>query len=280
VIGGVSPDAPYLTNPDFYPSGSQLLIQTIGTFNLAKAAGKKHIGVLYCAESPICAQLVPLSEGIGKLDGLAVTTAKVSSTAPSYTPNCLALKTAGVDSLFVGAASPIVQRVTAACAQQGYTPQTVSQASTFSGAWLSQSSFDKALLSGYNANPYDASTPAIQQLQAALDKYAPGLTTSSGYNYDVVGVWAGAQLFAAAAKAGNIGPTSTPADMKKGLYALKNATLGGLSGPLNFTAGKPAFVPCYFTEQIEHGKLASLNGDKPTCLTPAQAGAIVKSLHL
>jgi branched-chain amino acid transport system substrate-binding protein len=279
VVGGISPESAFLTNPDFYPSGSQLLMQTIGTFQLAKTAGKKHIGVLYCAESPICAQLVPLAVGAAKLNGLAITTARVSSTAPNYTAQCLTLKSAGVDALFVGAASPVVQKITAGCAQQGYTPQTVTQTSTLSNAWFTDSSLNGALLSGFNANPYDSSTPAIGALQAALNKYSPGLSSGSQYNYDVVGPWAGGQLFLAAAKAGNITPTSTGADVKKGLYALKNETLGGLTGPLNFTPGKPAFVPCYFSEQLKGGKLVSLNGNKPTCLTAAQGAALLRALH-
>ena len=280
VVGGISPEASFLTNPDFYPSGSQLVMQTLGTFTLAKAAGKKHIGVLYCAESPICAQLVPLADGAAKLNGLAITTQKVSSTAPSYTANCLSLKSAGVDSLFVGANTTVVQKVTDACAQQGYKPQTVSETSTFSNALFSDSNLNGSLLSGYNANPYDSSIPAVAQFQAAVNKYSPGLTSQPQYNYDVIGPWAGGELFQAAAKAADITPSSTGADVKKGLYALKNETLGGLSGPLNFTPGKPAFVPCYFTEQLKAGKLVSLDGNKATCLTATQAAALLKALKL
>jgi branched-chain amino acid transport system substrate-binding protein len=280
VVGGISPEATFLSNPDFYPSGSQLIVQTVGTIALAKTAGKSHIGVLYCAESPICAQLVPLAQGAAALSGLKISTAKVSSTAPSYTSECLSLKSDGVDALFVGAASPVVQRVTAACAQQGYTPQTTNQTSTASNSWLTDSSLQGAVLAGYNANPFDTTTPAVQAFRTALDKYAPGLLTSSQFNFDDIDPWAAGKLFEAAAKAANITPSSTAADVKKGLYALKNETLGGLAAPLNFTAGKPAFIPCYFTASLKSGKFVSLNSNQPTCLTAAQTSSLLKALHL
>jgi branched-chain amino acid transport system substrate-binding protein len=66
--------------------------------------------------------------------------------------------------------------------------------------------------------------------------------------------------------------------VKKGLYALKNETLGGVAPPLTFTPAKPAFIPCYFTEQVKGGKFASLNGNKPTCLTAAQSTALAAAL--
>lgn len=75
-------------------------------------------------------------------------------------------------------------------------------------------------------------------------------------------------------------PASPRLAVKKGLYALKSETLEGLAPPLTFTAGKPTFVPCYFSQQIKSGKFTSLKANKPTCLTAAQSAALVKALHL
>jgi branched-chain amino acid transport system substrate-binding protein len=271
VVGGISAEASFLSNPDFYPSGSQLLTQTLGTIALAKGAKATNLGIPYCAESPICAEVVPLGQGAAAaVGGLKITGIKVSSTAPSYTAPCLSLKSSGVDALFPAVASPVAVRIVDACAQQGYKPKIVGETSTVSATWLSDPNLDGALLSGFNADAYDASLPAVAQMQAALKKYEGLTPSSSAFNYDLVDQWAGDELFQAAAEAAKITPTSTAADVKKGLYALKNETLGGLSSPLNFTPGKPAFVPCYFTSQISGGKVAPLNGDKPTCLTAPQ----------
>jgi branched-chain amino acid transport system substrate-binding protein len=155
----------------------------------------------------------------------------------------------------------------------------INNSSTSTGAWLNDGNLQGALLSGADANPYDTSIPAIASFRHAIDKYAPQLNSNPQY-VDDLSTWAAGKLFQAAAKAANIGPNSTGADVKKGLYALKNETLGGLAPPLTYTPGKPAFVPCYFTVRLAGGKFASLNSNKPTCLTVAQATALAKALHL
>ena len=278
VVGGINFEAPFVSNPDFYPSGTQVVVGTVGLAAMAKQLGKTHVGMLYCAESPVCAQLVPIGQGAAKLTGLKLTTAKISATAPSYTAPCLAAKSAGVDALFVADNTTVVQRVIAACVQQGYNPQQVGSTETASNAWLTNSVFNGALLQGSNANPFDPSTPSIKLFQDALNQYAPGLVGSSAFTYEDILPWSGGLLFQAAAKAAHITPSSTPADVKKGLYALKNETLGGVAPPLTFTPAKPAFIPCYFTEQVKGGKFASLNGNKPTCLTATQSTALAAAL--
>jgi branched-chain amino acid transport system substrate-binding protein len=276
VVGGISANGTFGVQPDFYASGSTLIPLLVGT--VAEAKGKKNFGVMYCAEEPVCAQLVPLVEGIGKGDGLKVTPQSISATAPSYAAPCLALKSAGVDALYIADNGPTVERVVAGCHQQGYNPLNVVQATTSSNQLLKDPVFNGALLTGTNANPYDASLPAVKAFQDAVNKYDPGLLTSSSFAYDSYSAWTGGALFEAAATAGKLTPTSTPADVKKALYSLKNETLGGLVSPLTFTPGKPAFTPCWFTGQIEGGKFTSLAGDKPTCLPAAQAAALLKSL--
>src|SRR5205807_10354844 len=119
----------------------------------------------------------------------------------------------------------VVQRVIAACVQQGYNPQQVGSTETASNAWLTNPVFNGALLQGSNANPFDPSTPSIKLFQDALNQYAPGLVGSSAFTYEDILPWSGGLLFQAAAKAAHITPSSTPADVKKGLYALKNETL-------------------------------------------------------
>jgi branched-chain amino acid transport system substrate-binding protein len=246
---------------------------------LAKTAGKKKLGVLYCAESPICAQLNPLAKASATLSGLGYASGSISGTAPSYAAPCLTMKGAGVDALFVADNSAIVQRVTAGCAQQGYNPLTVSQMTTASNNWLTSPSFDGALLSSPNAAYTDGSIPAVKAFLDAVNKYAPGLTASPQFSFDTLSPWIAGKLFEAAAKKANIGPSSTSADVKKGLYALQNETLGGLMPPTSYTAGKVAFPTCYFTVEVQHGKFVSRNGGKATCLTPAQVTALTAAAH-
>jgi branched-chain amino acid transport system substrate-binding protein len=276
VVGGLDAEAPFLTNPDFYPSGTQILVTTVSQGALAKAAGKTHLGIAYCAESPVCAQIDPLGKAAAALYGLKYSSQKISATAPSYAAPCLQFKNAGVDALYVVDDSAIVTRFVDACAQQGYKPLVVAEGASFEPAALKDPTQDGSLATAQNANPYDTSLPAVAAFQAALKKYVPGVVGGPSFSFSLMFPWAGAELFETAAKASGLTPSSTPADVKKGLYALRNETLGGLAPPLTFTPGKPAFVPCYFTEKIQGGTVASTNGDKPVCLGAAQLKALAK----
>jgi branched-chain amino acid transport system substrate-binding protein len=192
------------------------------------------------------------------------------------------MKQAGADSLFIASDSTTASRLERDCKQQGYSPTLVNGIAASGSNWKTDPNFAGILLAGSNANPFDPSLPAVAEFQAALNKGDPGLIAgnSTQASYDLIYPWSAGKLFEAAAKAGKIGPTSTPADLKKGLYALKNETLDGLAPPLNYTPGKPAYIPCYFTESIGGGKFTSMNSDKPTCLTAAQSAALAKALHV
>jgi branched-chain amino acid transport system substrate-binding protein len=129
-----------------------------------------------------------------------------------------------------------------------------------------------------NANPWDTSTPGVKEYVDAIDQFAKGLREQPGYGINEFYAWEGGKLFEAAAKAAKLTPTSTPDDVRKGLYALKDETLDGGSPPLTFAKGKPAFPACYFTVKIAGGKFTSLDGDKPACLSQQQVTGLVASL--
>ena len=61
------------------------------------------------------------------------------------------------------------------------------------------------------------------------------------------------------------GKAVTSADVTKGLYALKNETLDGLTGPLNFTKGKGNYEKCFYDVAIASGKFIAPT-NKVQCL--------------
>jgi branched-chain amino acid transport system substrate-binding protein len=233
IVGGASPEAVFGTNPDWFPAGSPLIPLVVGT--IAEAKGKSTLGAMYCAESPICAQIIPLTQGIGKIFGIKVVPQKISGTAPNYTAPCLTVKSAGDDALYIADNGPIVQRVLASCTQPGYKPTNVGPATTTTNQMLQDPPVAGSLFSGTNANPYDASLPAVKAFQDALEQSYPGFLKGDTFAYGEYFPWLAGKLFQAAAKAGNLTPTSTSADLKRGLYALKGETLEGLAPPLNYT---------------------------------------------
>jgi branched-chain amino acid transport system substrate-binding protein len=278
VIGGQPVDTPFLTNPDFYTSGSTLPLLLSGQLALAKQAGTKTIGLMYCAETPLCAQLPPILTALGKGLGLGVTAQKVSTTAPNYLAPCLSVKGNGAGALFVAMVSAVVPRVVDSCAQQGYKPVNIASSATTDRSWLSDANLNGTLIAGTNALYTDQSVPGVRAFSKALDQYAPGLRSGAEFSYPLIYPWTGGLLFQQAATAAKLTPTSTPADVKKGLYALKGTTLDGLAPPLTFEPGKPGFPTCYFTSKISGGSFQTLGSGTPTCLPAAQAAAIAKAL--
>jgi branched-chain amino acid transport system substrate-binding protein len=276
VVGGLSAEAPFLSNPDFFPSGTQILVTTVSQGALAQGARKAHFGIAYCAESPVCAQIDPLGKAAAALYGLKYSSEKISATAPNYTAPCLAFKQQGVDALYVVDNAVVVTRFIDACAQQGFKPTVVSESAALSAGSIKDPAQTGTLATAQNANPYDTSLPATAAFQGALNKYVPGFVGSPAFSFAPMFPWSGAQLFEAAAKSGHLTPSSTPAEVKQALYGLKNETLGGLAPPLSFTRGKPAFVACYFTQKVQGGRLTSTNGNKPVCLGAAQLKALAK----
>jgi branched-chain amino acid transport system substrate-binding protein len=125
----------------------------------------------------------------------------------------------------------------------------------------------------------DQSIPALKTLHEALDNYAPGVTKSPQYNEVDDSVWAGGQAFKLAAERAQLTPSSTSADLLRGLYTFKNETVGGLTPPLTYSAGRPAFITCWYPQEIESGAFTPLTQNaKPDCIAPAPLAAVQKLL--
>jgi branched-chain amino acid transport system substrate-binding protein len=278
VVGGLAPSIPFLTDPNFFATGATLPVMTVGLGALAKAAGAKKLGVMYCSETPLCAEVIPIAKGAAQLSGLAFASLAISATSPSYAAPCLNFKNQGVDALFVADNAAVVQRVVAACAQQGYKPAIVDEATTGDAQWLQDPNLNGVLLSSSNPGFTDGTNPGVAAFTAALKKYAPGVLTSTAFSYDTLYPWIAGELFATAAKTGGLTPSSTSAQVKAALDRIKGQTLGGLAPPLTVTPGKPVFVPCYYGVTIKSGAYADLQGGKPMCLTTTQSTALEAAL--
>ena len=97
----------------------------------------------------------------------------------------------------------------------------------------------------------------------------------------VIGTWIMTAIAKANAAAAALkGVTRvTAVSANSGLYELKNETLGGIAPPLTFTPGRPTFVRCYFTDELKDGRFVPLNDSRPSCLSQADAAAVVASAH-
>lgn len=274
VVGIENNNAPFGTNPDFYPEGQTQDSAVQAVLQTAKSAGATNLGNVYCAESPICAESVPAFTALGKTVGLPVTyDAEISATAPNYTAQCEAAKQQHVTSLFIGDASAVIVRLAQNCAQQGYHPIVVIEGNGYSTSVATASGLRNHLRVEFTALPMFANTAPVKAADAALQRHFPGvLTNTTLFNQLDFMAWASGQLLSSAVNAGGLTKSATPtaAKITKGLDSLHGNTLGGLTVPLTFVAGKPHTVNCWFTAQV-HGGVPSLvdNGHVSCAATKA-----------
>jgi branched-chain amino acid transport system substrate-binding protein len=278
VIGGQPVDTSFFTDPNFYTSGTTLPVLLLSEVSLAVQAGAKKIGVYYCSETPVCAQLPVIIGALAKQAGVSVESAKVTQSAANYIAECTAFKQKGVDAVFAGVNSDVVPRIAKSCKEQDYEPIQVASSATTQKSWTTDPNMDGSLVGATNAVYTDASVPGVKDFLGAVDKYAAGLSKSPQFSYPLIYPWAGGQLYAAAAKAGNISPTSTGADVKKGLYALQGETLDGVAPPLTFAEGKPGFPLCYFTAELKDKAFLATGGGKPVCIDEKTAAGLQAAL--
>jgi branched-chain amino acid transport system substrate-binding protein len=268
VVGGLDADPIYQTTGDFFSQGTSPAATTFGELQAASSAGLKKIAILYCSEVAACAAQVPYVKAIAAPLGMSVVYATgISSSAVNYTAPCLAAKAAGATLLVVSAAAAQQLAVGQDCARQGLHAPLVTGDINFTMGWLKVPAANGAI-SSLPAFPFtDNSTAATQAFHQALSKYYPSVLSSDSYGEVEASAWTSGELFAAAAKAGNLGSSPSAQGVKNGLYALKGETLNGLSGPITYVHGKNPNVnlKCYFLLTIKNGKFVEPQGNAAIC---------------
>ena len=266
VVGDNLANTTMFTNPDFFPEGQTINTLAASIAAAAKKAGVTSLGTVYCSADPVCAQLAkPIQQAAQAVGMKAPFASAIPESAPNYTAPCLAAKNAGVDGIFAAESSTVVESFVNSCSAQGFKPKYLAEDGAVSSAFLENSALQGMTAVENNLPAEFTNNAAIAAMTAALNQYAPGLVASANYGPGATGVWASGMLFAAAAKAANLGDNPTSAQVIQGLYALKNETLGGLAPPLNFTQGKPTTVNCWFYLGIQNQQFAPTYGTQSFC---------------
>jgi len=267
---GQSEGPTFGTDANFYSVGTTVGPLIWGELKAATLGKATKIGALYCAEIASCSETVPLITELGKPLNVALAySAKVSSSAASYTAQCLGAKGAGADGATVVAASNTALNVAESCASQGYKPVWVTTAGEMTTPWLAQSAVNGAIGDVQDAPWFDDSIPATKAMQAAISKYSPDVLTGQAFGATASIGWASGLVFAYAAQQEHLTPSSPSTAVITGLDTISNNTFGGFTPPLTYTAGKPAQVPCSFVAGISGGKWTEPNGLKTICMPAA-----------
>lgn len=271
IIGG-SAGASNLGAPTYtFPASLSVSAQVTSSFELAKLVGLTKVSEFTALGGPQnMTQLQNELQQAAKAAGTnMVYTTAISPTAPDFTAPCLSLKNAGANMAIVGISPTVTLNIIGSCLRQGYNGAFMTVGGLINPGWNKEASLNgtKVYVLDDVWPSYQDSTPAQKEYFAAINQYAPGMLTNPGYNAYVQDVWAGMQMFAAAAEAAKIGPNSTSADLLNGLYTIHNETLGGLIGPVTYSKSATTQVAnCYFVSLLEHGQWTEPLGAKAQCV--------------
>lgn len=222
--------------------------------------GATKIGILYCLEiAQLCSYLNDQTRKseVGKY---VVESYQVSLVAPSYTSQCLRMKQAGIEVLYLLMESAGAARAAKDCAAQGFTPKLVLLSLAATADLPKLAALNGTVIPGGTVSPAATGVPGLEKYRLILGTYAAGLGDSG------IGVYA----FASAEMLGVIGrnlpENPTSADFLAGMSEVRNETLGGLTVPLTYPQGKGVSVkPCAFIWGLENGKYTAPKGNKPIC---------------
>jgi len=272
VIGINTSEAPFYSNSAFYPEAQTEDALFASVIDSAKSAGATNLGLLYCAEAVQCQEAIaPLKAATSAMKLPLEYSGEISATAPNYTAQCVAAQQAHVTALFIADIAVVAAKVAQDCSEQGYHPVYVLDGEDLTGSFATTAGLKDNLVGPSPDVPFYASTSAVTDMNAALDKYYPGLReNTSVYNEFSMGSWVSGLEFAAAAKAGGLGAngtTPTAAEITTGLNSLKGDTLDGMAPPLTFTNGEAHPVDCWFTYELKNGKFTLPKGTSTTCET-------------
>jgi branched-chain amino acid transport system substrate-binding protein len=233
------------------------------------SAGHRHLGFLYCVEVSACsyAQKRIHDGGATAAGAQLVYESAVSITQPDYTAQCLNARNAGVDLLGLAVDGASMTRVARSCEAVGYRPLLAASAATMSPANAEDPGLRSfGLVSAGGVAPWtNADTPGLRAFHDAVTRLAPGLQPDG----EAVIAWSSGKLLEAAiaqlTPAEQAGTLS--ADLVvKGLGAIQNETLDGLTARLSFTPGKPAVSSgCVWFERLGPSGWSAPNGSRPVC---------------
>jgi branched-chain amino acid transport system substrate-binding protein len=144
----------------------------------------------------------------------------------------------------------------------------VSEGTGFGLAQARSPGLEKNLWSEYSDLPFWVKSPATHKMNAALDKYYPGLRTNDQiFSQTSANAWPAGLLVGAGIRAGNLTASGTPspAEITGGLESLHGDTLGGIAPPLTFAAGQPHSINCWYIGRVANGVLKLENHGKAVC---------------
>ena len=253
VIGSEGASPWFYDSPTYFPQASVgLLVHVASVYSaaqLAIPAGARKVATVACVEAEACAQADRIWADTAPRVGFdLVYRGRASLTQPDFTAECLAARNAGAQLVYIGMDTNSAGRLTASCARQGYRPRYATVAPVPADHMKNDPNLD-GLTASSSVFPYfQQGTPATDEYQQVMQRYGDRIVrgTSSAFG------WVSAKLFQRVATGLPEPPTSEA--ILRGLWTLKDETLGGLTLPLTFLQGQNAPKrTCWFNLQVADG---------------------------
>ena len=265
LIAGTANDPTWYTKPGAFSAVTDVVSGQATQLLVAQKYGKaKKFADLYCSEIAACAQVLKIQKPIAQKMGLDYTSLAVSSTATSYTAQCLQLKQDGVDYAQLNFATAAAAKFIQDCQAQGYNPTWGSSEQGIAPALLKVP--DVTLYGPAYAFPSVLDTPSVDTFRQAMEKYA---TDDNWHEGTASFAWTGLELLRSALAGIGTDPTSQSV-MNALNTKIQNTDLDGLLANKVSFNGKPiGFMsrPCAFVVGIKDGKTVAPAGTEAVCVS-------------
>jgi branched-chain amino acid transport system substrate-binding protein len=267
LIGGVAYESDWYTKVGMFPTGTNIVSGLAAQVAVAaKYAHAKIVGEIYASEVAAAGEATPVLAGAAKAAGIGFIPLAVSSTAPSYTSQCLLFRQKNADYVQLDVTTATAVRFIQDCQAQGYNPTWGNSEQPMGPAYIALPNV--TMYGPAQSFPWVASAPTAATFRTVMQKYA---TNSNWQGGSAAFTWDGLQALAQAVKNAHVSASApvTSADVTAGLYDFKGETLGGeLANPVTFTKGTPFGYTangCYFVLELKNGKFAAPTGLTPQC---------------
>lgn len=258
LVSGVANQSPWYSQAGTFVTPTDVASGLVDQMIVAKQYGKAtKFANLYCQEVAACGQAVALQQPKAATIGIGYTSLAVSSTATSYTAQCLQLQQQKVDYAQLNFTTAAAAKFVQDCQAQNYNPIWGTSEQAAGKDLLSISDFH-AYGPAY-AFPSTKDGAPFQTFRDAMKKYAKGSNWQEG---SASFAWGGLEALHTALK--SVGASPTRQDVMTALGTIQSNDLGGLlPNKVTFNPQKAAAYfayPCSFVLEIKGGKLTSPSG--------------------
>ena len=264
LIAGTANVPDWYMKPGTFAAVTDVVSGQMTQLLVAKQYGKAtKFADLYCSEVAACAQAIKIQQPMAEKLGLDYTSLAVSSTATSYTAQCLQLKKQGVDYAQLNFATAAAAKFIADCQAQGINPTWGSSEQAIAAALLKVP--NATVYGPAYAFPSVLDTPSADTFRKAMAKYAKDDNWHEG---TASFAWTGLELLRAALA--DITTDPTPQSITEALNTkIQGTDLDGLLANKVTFNGKPIGFgthPCAFVVGIKDGKTVAPAGTDTVCV--------------